>query len=151
LKSNGIKFKTEPANLSKSEVTALKGAVVALAVTNDIKGYETDVKLSIDGKTRLATIRIDDAGNATATLLPAKAEAATLNATQEAKAKADWTKRLENDFGVKIDEKNTAQWKSSELADMYKAFKTLSNEEKHALQGVTIMRTDQIPASAGEA
>src|SRR5262249_39751715 len=69
----------------------------------------------------------------------------------EAKAKADWTQRLEKDFGVKIDEKNTTHWNSEELADMHKAFSTLSPSEKHALQGVTIMRTDQIPATSQEA
>jgi len=150
LKSNGIKFKGEPANLSKSEEAALKGAVVALAVTNDISGYETDVKLNIDGKTRYATIRIDDSGNATATLLPAKAQAIPPGTAQEAKLKADWTKRLEKDFGVKIDEKNTTHWKSDELAEMHRAFSTLSAGEKHALEGVTIMRTDQIPATDQE-
>ena len=150
LKSNGIKFKGEPAALSKSEEAALKGAVVALAVTNNMSGYETDVKLTIDGRTRYATIRIDDAGNATATLFPAKAQAVQPNATQEAKLKADWTKRLETDFKVKIDEKNTTHWKSDELAEMYKAFSTLRADEKHALEGVTIMRTDQIPPVSEE-
>jgi hypothetical protein len=103
------------------------------------------VKLQIDGKTRYATIRIDDAGNATATLFPpSKTSAKALTGKQEVEAQKLWADKLKKDFGVTITSSANREFSSRELCDMYNAFKLMGTEEKKALKGVTIERTDQI-------
>lgn len=150
LKSNNIKFTGVPANMSKAESDALKQAVATLAVTNEMSGYEADVRIEVNGKLREATIQIDDKGNATATLHPAQAAAKPLGVVAEQRAKQDWKNKLEKDFGVKITEAGGEKWTSADLKEMHAVFSTFNKDEKEALKGLTIQRTDQIALTADE-
>jgi hypothetical protein len=151
LKSNKINLTTVPANMSKAEADAIKQAVVALVVTNDMIGYEADVKIQVNGKMRFATIQVDQNKNATATLHPDAPTAKALDKAAEGKSKTEWKNKLEKDFGVKLEERGGRSWTSTDLKEMHAAFSLMSKDERAALQGLRVVRSDQIKLSTEEA
>ena len=114
---------------------------IALLANKQRWGSESDLVTSIGAQKGLITVTFDASGNAVAKLVSktAPADPATFRTNQEA------TKGLLDKFklaGIKGEKGRT--WKPSELNKVYAAWSRLSTAEAAALEGYTLIRTDEL-------
>ncbi len=146
--SQGHEIKGAPGvTLSNEEYIVAGNALEHVANNPDAWGKETDVKVTIDGKSRNVTVRLNWTGKVEAEVLP---DTGKWQPAKTFKNAAEAAKALKKDFGVSVTGAGkqldtnwvgeSKKFTKDELEKIYDGLSRLNDTEKASVKGVSLVR-----------